>query len=744
MAITDGRAIIASDVISEDVPPTLLEFALDIDLGVLDLTFDDVIDVMSFVITGFTLYRNADGNGDRFTFVTSTVMRVSPGTVITVDISEADLNGIKSTLRPTMDITTLYLSVAANSVTDSFGNVMPPISLLPSTTLVPDTFLPTLTRFSLDLNRALLQLTFTEAVEIESLEPSGITLQNLPSRLLPNFVAVPFTSAVNPSIIGTVVNFGITNDDFGRITSRPTLATAINNTYLSLTRFAFTDSSGNPVVPIRDIDGLEASEFIPDVTGPALMSFELSLADGTLTLRFTEAINVSSIQLSEAQLQSTRDVASNATVLQFIGDISLLDTQTVEIALTQQNLNFLKNSDNIATDSSNVYLVFNESFVVDYYENQIVPAPTSLAFPVTVFQPDNTSSVFLDFTLDLEMGIISVVFDEGVNDSTINIESFALQNSAVVSSPIDYFTLTNSSTFTLTNSSVLEIILSNADLNGVKGVNGVGFINTSFIRGFDGALRDQFGNPFAEQSFPAQTVIQDTNRPDLTGFTFDLDSGQLLLTFNETVDAASFDPSQVTLSSGSSPPIVMYTLTAETTAMAFNTPVLTILLSPFDETQLRAMPTLAVDESSTNLQLTAAALTDPAGNPVIPISGQMADGVFLDMSLPEVTSITLDLNTYSLTLSFSKVINITTFDPQLLTLQSSRNGSGSALTLSGGSYDTSMNARVLTIKLTPEDILLLQADSVLGASVNTTYLSIAGGRIFDLNNFNVSDRKSVV
>ena len=742
--ITNSKALQATAIIRDETPPSLIEYALLIDTGILELTFNDVIDVTSFDITGFTLHRNADGSGAQFTFTNSSLAsRLSPGTIIRVDVSEDDLNGIQSNLKLSIDIDTTYISVTAGAVYDSFNNEMPPIlstEPLPSTTLVPDTSVPSLVSFILDLNQALLRLSFTEAIDIDLTDPTGLTLQSTDDRRDANAVLITLSSAVLPSTSGAAIGFGLTNDDFGRIISNPFIGTSTNDTFIAMAARAFADTSGNPVIVISGTDALQAVAVLPDETSPMLSSFDVNIGEGIVVLRFSEAVNLSSVILNELQLQSTPDQAfDNATILQLTNpELSLTDTRTILVSLSVEDANFLRESSEIATSSNDIYLSIGANFITDYFENPIAPIPTNSAMPVSEFTPDLTSPRILAVMLDLEEGRLVVTFDERVNETSINITRILLQNLETYDSTVSVYSLTSTSSFILTNDTVLDVLLSTDDLNGIKGTSGIGFLNTTFVNITRGALIDQFGNQFTEQSYPIENIAQDMNRPELLGFSFDVNMGQLLLTFNETVDAESLQPTFITLQSNVPSPVAAYSLTGGSIGLLPNSLVLTIQLSSFDETQLRLMTDLAESINDTILSIMEGAVADVAGNPMFAVVGVMADDVFVDLTRPELYAFSLDFNTNTLALTFTKSINISTFSAPLITIQSSRFSDNVSLTLSDGIYDVE-NTRSLLLQLSSDDIVSLHAEILLAVSRETTFLSIPGGQIFDLRDMNVTE-----
>ena len=92
------------------------------------------------------------------------------------------------------------------------------------------------------------------------------------------------------------------------------MATSINNTYLSITSDVTNDTSSNPAVPITPPNAIKASSFVLNTTPPMLLSFQMDLNKGQLTLRFSETVNITSLQLPYFTLLGTCSInATNST-----------------------------------------------------------------------------------------------------------------------------------------------------------------------------------------------------------------------------------------------------------------------------------------------------------------------------------------------------------------------------------------------------------------------------------------------
>ena len=217
-----------------------------------------------------------------------------------------DLNGIKALLRIGSTVNDTFLSMPVSTAADSAGNAVIPIpsdAAFQATVLTPDDTRPELLSFVLDLNQATLELMFVESINPTSIDSSGITLQNAPSDANAS-VSIQLTSGVlattEPS---EVIEIGILDTDFTFITSFENFSTATNNTFLAVIATAFQDTSGNRLVPILRSNALIATRVISDNTPPMLRGFDFSLDQETLTLTFSEAVDVLSLEPTQLTIQ---------------------------------------------------------------------------------------------------------------------------------------------------------------------------------------------------------------------------------------------------------------------------------------------------------------------------------------------------------------------------------------------------------------------------------------------------------
>ena len=206
----------------------------------------------------------------------------------------------------------------------------------------------------------------------------------------------------------------------------------------------------------------------------------------------------------------------------------------------------------------------------------------------------------------------------------------------------------------------------------------------------------------------ASFVIDDRS-PSLAAFVLDLNTNTLILTFSETISVSSLDLNKIFLRSGQNTFSEEYVFTGGDKP-SLDSPIVNVLLTLDDSNAIRANRILAIDESSTFLQISTDAFQDAAGNIGTPLGiSQAIQGSFIaDVTGPTIDSYVLDLSLNTLILNFSETVDPLTFNPLLFTFQSSRANSISSRTLTGGALTSPNPSPILTLNLLSPDIVTLK------------------------------------
>ena len=273
-----------------------------------------------------------------------------------------------------------------------------------------------------------------------------------------------------------------------------------------------------------------------------------------LSLYFNEPVIISTLNFSLLTFYSAPLTGSvNYTITG--GDVETSSffsgIMQVVIKMTRADIRELKVSRMLATSQSNTYLSLLPGAIRDtsFTPNNLLEYQI-----VSNFVSDSTPAQFESFTLDLNLGLFILTFNDVINTGSFDPRSLRIQNSKLSDSNSVY--ALNSTSFT--NSSdgyVLNIYLSDIDLNSVKFIPDLATdINSTYLTLGAGVLDDIYNRDIIAvtdgNAVIASSYTPDTTQPRLISFDFDLNEALLTLYFSETIDIATFKPDQIRLLSG--------------------------------------------------------------------------------------------------------------------------------------------------------------------------------------------------
>jgi hypothetical protein len=312
-----------------------------------------------------------------------------------------------------------------------------------------------------------LVLTFSETVRVDSsgLDVTAITLfeEGGQKRVLTGGTV----SNINDPVVTIVLNA----NDANEIKSKTNLAVPRSNglqaVFIAVTDGLVKDMNNNKVELIQLSDRKAVQNFKPDITSPALTSFVLDMNDGSLTLVFSETVNISSVYPTEIQIKSSTFSASHALVLSK-GTVSSTNLTTFEVAMDIDDLNSLKKNTNLGTGLGNTAVGLTNLTCKDMEGNNVV-ATVQMA---SGYVKDTTAPELVGFDLDLTNENMTLTFSETVRPSTFKFDLIAFQDnvspgeSVIGGKAIQQ--LSNGSVLTKTFGTVLTMKLESRDLNGMK------------------------------------------------------------------------------------------------------------------------------------------------------------------------------------------------------------------------------------------------------------------------------------
>ena len=177
--------------------------------------------------------------------------------------------------------------------------------------------------------------------------------------------------------------------------------------------------------------------------------------------------------------------------------------------------------------------------------------PKDSPFQATTFTPDTTPPELLSFMVDMNNGLLSLVFNEPVNVSSISYDSFILRSSNTNATDALFYLLTGGTTNSR-NGRFVILNITESDLNDIKKIENLfDDIINSYLRFDYDAIRDMAGNSITSldvtEALLASDFIEDMTRPSLVSFDLNMDDEVLTLHFRETVDYMTLNLSLITL-----------------------------------------------------------------------------------------------------------------------------------------------------------------------------------------------------
>ena len=743
--VFSSNAIQAIQYIPDLSSPMLLRYEVDLNASVIHLTFSETVDARTLNVTGLTLLSNASENAVKYQLVSSTS---STENIISIDVflSREDSNGIKALTDLATSVNDTYLSISSHLVQDVNENPIDEIAItnpLPVSNFTADMISPILEQFIFDANLGQLILSFSETVDAMSFNVSQIVLQSSQMKNESD-IYIPQSGDILTTY-SPIVIIQLSRDEQNTIKQISNLATNENNTFISFTNMSVVDTFGNLVTPIDENEAFGLSEYIPDTTAPELEEFELDMNLGQLHLTFSETVNAMSIRLNTIEVQSSPGESNNSHILT-TEMASTNNSPVLTVYLSDLDLNTIKLDRNLATTVNNTAIAIKITTIEDVFSNRIIATEIG----ASNFTDDTTQPNLISWYPVLNSSQLFLVFDEVVERDSLNVQSLTLQSvlditfngsQNISDGDFDSFTLQNGSS---DSSDGLQIVieLTETDLNAIKQMLLLlRAQDSSFISLNSTFIQDMNVNPVElipiNDAFQATDFFDDSVQPYLRDFWLDMDSGNLTLSFSESVDAISFAIEGIVLQNQfnvSSTGGVDYMLMMGTIYSDYG-PLVTVELSRYDLNELKRLG-IARSAFHTWLTLDSSTVTDIEGNPVISLDNALTArqisrmNYMFDMTSPVLETFDIDLNNGTLTLYFSETVRASSLNATQITLLN--NEDGIAYSLSVDSTARDVNLENITIDIGLDDLNNIKRLSTLAIDRNTTFLAITSSTIRDM------------
>jgi len=694
--------VTASKFVADLVAPVPESFAIDMDKGIIYVTFDEPIDAESLQATHITLHAGdagsvLEGEYAGFKDAAATYKLLTGDSIaadavtLEVQIEEQELHEIKF-LRMFTRAGDAVLSLANGVVTDTATAASTSVvKMLSDPTFTVDSTAPTLVSFTFDLTRAMFHMTFSEPVNTLTVEATTITLQSVGSRSSLDALDVATrTHTITSAMIcdscqssdGLSVDLEISEHDLEALKFKTDLFTSETNSYISLTEGLIKDMAGVKAAVISVENAQVASEFIDDSIAPTVTTFDLDMTTETLVISFSETVDYGTANLLAISLSSADNVASDnafGTVSLTVGEVLNKENgPTLSIKLSLADLNKMK-SYKIGVSEETTYLTATALAVKDMAGNRLVPLTNGVdAKLVAVYARDRTPPVLSSCALDLTAETLTMKFSETVSSSSLEVEGLRIQEHMVSNGETESFTFQTESVTDDADSPIVVIDISLADMNEIKRLSEWGLADDADSVWCYGVafIADVFGNEIVTiantEAVASDGYETDKTDPKLLSFALEMNhivtedrltmgTALLRLSFSETVQFESYVPTELTILGGpngdpaSDVKLTGYYVNVTTTS---GTTVAFKLLRS-DANAIKKIDALASNVEDTFVSITTSFIKDMYGNEVEEITrGQplKATTFVIDDRAPELFRFSIDMDEGSMSLTFDETV----------------------------------------------------------------------------------------
>ena len=268
--ISGVDALSALSFTTDRISPLLDSWSLDMDGGVMTLSFSETVDITTFQVTELTLQSSTDDQATYFTPTNySELIPTDAASIFEVRLTTDDINIIKAISVIGTSRSTSFLALTSDAILDMSFNSIVPISInaaLQVDEYIQDTTAPSLASFSANFYTRMLALTFDEVVRASTFDPASLSIGNSDFSAAYNLTSASYTSSMD----STILLVTLSQNDLDNIRNISDLATSVDNLYLSAQRMTVQDTNRNLLNPVSQTSPLQVSIFID---APILISF---------------------------------------------------------------------------------------------------------------------------------------------------------------------------------------------------------------------------------------------------------------------------------------------------------------------------------------------------------------------------------------------------------------------------------------------------------------------------------------
>jgi hypothetical protein len=734
----------------DSTKPTVSEFtSYNPNNGAFVVEFNEPINKESVSWTKITFQSKADNSGnDAVTYTlteagTSEYVDATTKRSVEFVMTATDVEAIQ--LKTTTLLSTTsnsFILVGQDVIADMVGETLDAITTGLDAKSIAARDAAKLASFTLNMATKKLELTFDRSMKSNSFDPTQITLMSA-AGTGSTIKTVPLTSSsTTSSSDGTKILIDL-GDDIAAITETRGLATKgpdgandVGDTFLALTATAFTDIFGDnveAVVPAK-AQSVARPGYTVDNIAPELTSFEFKLDPGSITMVFTEVMDMTTFDSSKLKLTST----SNAgPAIDLTGGTPDEDdaAATFTVQLSDTALNAIKANDNVGLTKDNTDLIMTSDAIDDMAGVQVtkIDSPGKAAAKVS---GDLSGPKLNSFTMNMNDGTMLLTFSETTVASSVVPTKLTLQTS--VENPTDSLTFQSGSKATTVSATIIKFTMIDDDVNKIKAKRGLAAAEGSTVLvASAGAFKDSASNDLEAKTLAVATngYTPDTTAPELDKAYLDLEAKQLTLSFTETV-AGTGNPTAVTITSitlvglsvGNTAAPTFALTSASTLNDAVDAVTLVFDLGDDDLNIIKNTANLCTKREDSFVAVADSFISDTGTKKIVAIATATPLQVLTyeeDTGAPTLSSFALDMNAKKLKINFNEPVDSSTFEPKNVVLQATTDvsASGEFYRLTGGDKAASADGLAVTVTLTQDDVNAINAKTTLAKDKESTFIS---------------------
>ena len=398
----------------------------------------------------------------------------------------------------------------------------------------------------------------------------------------------------------------------------------------------------------------------------------------------------------------------------------------------------------LATGLTDTYIAIDELFIMDASDNTnaAIPIFSPLILAGDGFKGDDTLAAPLTISLDMNQGLVTVLFSDVINAQSVNPTQLTLQNRA--SQPTATYSLSAESEVVSSSSDMVVILIAPADLDNIKQIlNLAGRKNETFFSFPNAFATDIEGRNVigisAESGQPVFSYIMDTTQPQILSYQLDVDTGILEMTFDEPTLVNSLNPTFLTFQNNMSSPTDYYQLqfpgqsTPKTIDELADKEVL-FKLNNSDLNAIKAKTFLATSKSNTFMMITGGFITDSSNNQIQLVVALETSSYTPDTTLPQLLYFDLDLTEGgTLVLKFSESVYFTDILQNTITLLGSKNDPSTSLILQSSETAMKTGLDEISIVLSSAHTNQLLSDPNIASSTSQLFIFMVSGGVYDFS-----------